>query len=361
MNRIAYVDGLRAIAVLSVVVYHAAELSARNSSTFGDLLLRQGCHGVELFFVISGFCLSYPFLAKLHQTGAVTFDAAAFAVRRIVRIVPPYYVALCGCFILAFVLQEAHVPFPMSITAGSVSFKELLRQALFLDSNTHFANTSFWSLAVELRWYVLFPVALWLWVRSPRAFGVVAVAALMTFLTRAGSIDLLVLPAFMLGIVAAHVHISGHRLARFALPAVIPLGVLLFMQTPQKEWGFVSPVSEAVAFAFVIAAGEVPILTRLLSMKALTFVGAASYSIYLIHAPLMGVAEGFGMWAVCAPIFGVAAGIAFWYVAERPFVEAPIREQLIAKFGFVKAWLSALQLDGAARLERPVYEAAKAS
>lgn len=354
MNRIAYVDGLRAVAVLAVVAYHAGELSPRhNWQNFWELLLRQGCHGVELFFVLSGFCLSYPFLAKIHQTGFAAFDVSNFAARRIVRIIPPYYAALLVLFVFAVALERAHVPFPLAITAGSTSLPEFLRQAAFLDSHAHFLNTSFWTLAIELRWYILFPIALWLWVRSPRAFGVVAVAALMSFLTRAGSIDLLVLPAFMLGIVAAHVHINGSRLARFGLPALVPLGVLLLVQTPHDEWGFVSPVSEAAAFAFVIAAGEIPFLTRLLSTKALTFIGGASYSIYLIHAPLMGVVEEFGFLPELAAVLGILAGIVFWYLAERPFVEAPLRDALIGKLAFLKSWTSAIQL----HREVPVTEA----
>jgi peptidoglycan/LPS O-acetylase OafA/YrhL len=345
VNRIAYVDGLRAVAVLSVVAYHAGEvMPGHHWRTFSDLLLRQGCHGVELFFVLSGFCLSYPFLSKIHQTGAAGFDVANFAARRIVRIVPPYYVALLLLFVFALVLERLHITFPIAIANGSTSLPDLLRQAAFFDTNVHFVNTSFWSLAVELRWYVLFPLALWLWVRSPRAFAAVAVAVSMAFLTRAGSIDVLVLPAFMLGIVAAHVRLNGHHLARFALPALLPLGALLLVQTPHDEQGFVSAVSESAAFAFVIAAGEIPLLTRLLSTRAMVFIGGASYSIYLIHAPLMGVAEEFGVWPAVAAIFGVLAGIGFWYLAERPFVEAPLRDALLAKLVFLKAWIGGFQL-----------------
>jgi peptidoglycan/LPS O-acetylase OafA/YrhL len=345
-SRLAYVDGLRAVAVLGVVVHHAATYQVNfTGEGLVNQILRQGCHGVELFFVISGFCLSYPLLAKLRERGVATFDIATFAARRLVRIAPPYYVALLSLFVVAVILEHAHVVCSIAIAPGSTSLTELMRQAAFLDYDTKFVNTSFWSLPVELRWYVMFPIALWLWVRSPRAFGVVALAALLASLTRAGSLDLLVLPAFMLGIVAAQIHLEGRRYARFAVPVCIAFSVLLLFRTPPGRLGFVSPAAEIAVFAFFITGGEIPALTRLLSTKALTFIGGASYSIYLIHGPLIGVAEQFGMWPVAAGIFGVAAGLGFWWLAERPFVEGPLRDMLVAKFTFMRSSLRSLHFE----------------
>src|SRR5690242_19069564 len=59
-HRIAYVDGLRAVAVLLVVAFHAAKYSGMSPAGPMASLLRAGSHGVDLFFVLSGFCLSYP-------------------------------------------------------------------------------------------------------------------------------------------------------------------------------------------------------------------------------------------------------------------------------------------------------------
>ncbi|MGZ3506238.1 MAG: acyltransferase family protein [Vulcanimicrobiaceae bacterium] len=67
-KRIAYIDGLRAVAVLSVVTYHAGKYAPASFVSLASplsVVLRQCYHGVDLFFVISGFCLAYPTLARL--------------------------------------------------------------------------------------------------------------------------------------------------------------------------------------------------------------------------------------------------------------------------------------------------------
>lgn len=340
MNRIAYLDGLRAVAVLAVVAYHTAQLNtAAPISGLGDILIRQGCHGVELFFIVSGFCLSFPLLARMHAEGRADFDVGRFAARRIVRIVPPYYIAIAVLWGFALVVQRMHFPFPPSIITGSTQPLQVLKQAAFADAHTRFLNTSFWTLPVELRWYVAFPVALWLWTRSSRAFFVVMVAAILAYATRAGSVDLLVLPAFMLGIVAAHVYVHEPRGARLAPLALVPVALIVMMQTPRHEWGFISPFSEAAAFLVVVTAGAVPFARALLSTGFFAFVGRASYSIYLVHSPLIGVMEERGIAPGVAAILSVCAGLVFWWLAERPFVETKLRDRLISEFAFVGRWL----------------------
>lgn len=70
-SRVGYVDGLRAIAVLGVVASHSWPW------------FHYGQRGVDLFFVLSGFSLSYPTLLQLHSEGLANFDVAAFAARRL--------------------------------------------------------------------------------------------------------------------------------------------------------------------------------------------------------------------------------------------------------------------------------------
>ncbi|MFZ1019326.1 MAG: hypothetical protein WAN39_15815, partial [Candidatus Cybelea sp.] len=88
-----------------------------------------------------------------------------------------------------------------------------------MDAHSRYIDWSFWTLPVEFRWYFIFPLALWLWTASPRAF-LIALAALMFVVpfTLAASTDLFVLPAFLLGIVAAHLRLHERRWERWALP-----------------------------------------------------------------------------------------------------------------------------------------------
>ena len=312
-HRIGYIDGLRAVAVLTVVASHSVM-----PSQFGQSF------GVTLFFVLSGFCLSYPTLVKIHERGRTDYDVYRYAAHRLTRILPPYYVAiilLVGCAI--FVPGFTRVP-----------AVDVVRQALFLDARTVFLTGPFWSLPVEFRWYFLFPVAMWLWVRSPRAFLAATFAIVVAGqATRATSVDLVVLPAFLSGVVAAHLQIIENRLARFALPFCALVMAIAYLRT-----GTVLNIAwEAAAFLLVVGSGAQRWVSSLLSMKWLTSVGLVSYSIYLIHAPVITFAEQHGVTPILAAGIGIAFGYAFWYVAERPFVEGAVRARLIVELETVFA------------------------
>jgi peptidoglycan/LPS O-acetylase OafA/YrhL len=343
-RRIEFLDGLRAIAVLSVVAFHTA---AHNTSLLASAskpvldVLRQGCHGVDLFFVISGFCLSYPVL--LHARGghpAPFFDICSFAARRVVRIVPPYYAAIGVLLILAASLTALHAPLPAGMPQHGFSAADVLRQGLFFDANVRFLNDVFWTLAVEFRWYFLFPIALWLWLRSPKAFGLIGIGAVFAaFATRAQSVDLAVLPTFMLGIAAAELYLRNYAVVRIlALPvfAIALATAYVTGQTTYFEWS-ASPFWGLAAFCFVVAVGALRPLRALLSIKVLAGIGFASYGIYLIHEPFRGLietafrpyAEGWILWTA-AGVCAVIVGVLFSFVAERPFVSTPLRARSIA-------------------------------
>ena len=130
-HRIAYIDGLRAIAVLSVVASHAYPIIRHRAQSDMDVL--GITFGVNLFFVISGFCLAYPALRKLHDLGSADFDLARYAAHRFVRIVPPYYIAIALLYAASF-----FVPW-----VNHVSLYDVVRQALFLDRDTNLLTRRF--------------------------------------------------------------------------------------------------------------------------------------------------------------------------------------------------------------------------
>lgn len=344
LRRIEFLDGLRAVAVLSVVAFHTAGHNAAFVASASKPLvavLRQGCHGVDLFFVISGFCLSYPVLRHVRDgEPAPFFDVCGFAARRIVRIVPPYYAAIGLLLVLAAFLTALHAPLPSGMPQHGFSAADVLRQGLFFDENVRYLNDVFWTLAVEFRWYLLFPIVLWLWLRSPRAFGLVAIAAMFAaFATRAQSVDLAVLPTFMLGIVAAELYLRNYTVVRvIALPvfALALAAAYVTGQTTYFEWS-ASPLWGLAAFCFVVAVGALRPLRALLSVKLLTAIGLTSYGIYLVHEPFRALiqtafspyAAGWILWAAGA-ICAVAVGMLFSFVAERPFVSTPLRARSIA-------------------------------
>ena len=151
-----FVDGLRAVAVLSVVIFHASFDGLVPALPFWNNILSQSTHGVELFFVISGFCLAYPTLARTKRGEPFQFDYLTFFAKRLTRIYPAYLVALAAFCLLAFTPQwqalAAHIPG----FAASYTWIGTLREVFLLDKGP-LHNGSFWTLGIELRWYLVFP------------------------------------------------------------------------------------------------------------------------------------------------------------------------------------------------------------
>ena len=322
-NRLSYVDGLRAIAVLSVMVFHA-----RVHAPGVDLewWAKECSHGVDLFFVVSGFCLALPTLEKLHTNGYATFDAVAFALKRFLRIFPPYaFAVVIAAAAGAALLSHGIVPpggMPSSFDASDV-----MSQLFFIDRDHVLLNRSFWSLAVEFRWYFIFPFALLLAARNMRAFiTVTLLVAFASELTRATSTDLGVLPAFLLGVAAAYVRAYRHPIVRYAVPlGLLSVGVA-FLNESRPHFPIQTNVGwHLAAFFFVIWAGAQSAVQRVLSTPLLVRVGIASYSIYLVHEPVIAATMSLlrprygdvGATPIALGI-GLAAGFALWAVVERP-------------------------------------------
>jgi peptidoglycan/LPS O-acetylase OafA/YrhL len=353
-------DGLRAFAVIAVIFYHAicsaawalpwltAPMSA-NPAWWFSTLASKGSHGVDLFFVISGYCLSYPVLASVRNSGTGRFDLMGFLAKRMVRILPPFYIAFALCTLWMLFAVKAGLSEP----ATGLDFSPLAlgRQLLFLDRGAVFPSGSFWTLAIEFRWYLAFPLVLALYVRSQRAFLSLLVACIVAFnLTSLRAIDVATLPAFMLGIVAADWQIAGHRLRRYApMLFLVALDLALVLEPYSSEpsrlgraddVGFFVQTNlgwQLASFSLVVAAGALPALRRLFEWRPLCAVGVAAYSIYLTHQPVE-YAWGQSAGRHAAPFvhlavdlgLSIAVGFAFWYVGERPFVERRSRARLVA-------------------------------
>jgi len=334
-RRIAYIDGLRAVAVLSVVVFHVAHWDAKLGPGVLQHAFIEGAHGVDLFFVLSGFCLSYPVLRTMHARRTALFDIAGYAARRVVRIVPPYYLAILVIACGLLIIDHAGWRIPEELSVARVTWFNMAKQVLFADRRPEFLNPSFWTLAVEWRWYFIFPLVLVLWTRSMRAFIFVAACCVIAgAATRAGGFDLPILPAFMLGIVAAEIELQQRPVGRVAvLMCILAVCLGLFLE-PYYAVGYFlqqQPGWQLAAFFFVLAAGSVPSLRAALSVRPLVWIGVASYSIYLIHEPVIGALEyNTQIPPALAGAVAVIAGVAFWAIFERPFMKNPLKGRLIA-------------------------------
>lgn len=358
-GRIQHVDGLRALAVLSVLLYHATK-TLPNSAWFS-----QGRHGVDLFFVISGFCLSYPILSAIARSAKANFDIPSFLAKRVVRIVPPYFAAIVAFATLTVALLALHKPLPEMITA--VSPLDILKQFFFLDYNSNYSNGSFWTLAVEARWYLLFPIVLWLFVTRRKAFWLVAALSFFIYhFTRLGGagfvssppgMDFATLPDFMFGIVAAEMHVRKDARAAYAFLAI----PALLLPTLLSHGGDVVQDAidwQLISVAVVLTVGHYQMLGRVFSWKPLAFVGVASYSIYLYHEPVLGTLEHvFHVAWPAAAAASLAAGVIAWYLVERRLQLPAIKNVWVAdlKTAFV-AFFGALDLPQETHLAGSIAE-----
>ncbi len=311
VKRLTAIDGLRAIAVLLVLAQHC--------QLFGNTV---GSRGVDLFFVISGFCLSLPFM-----TGGTNVDLRRFFVARAWRILPSYWVALS---ILALLTLAGTTT--TGVRPDSLSF---VRDATLLPMLSSPYNGVFWTLGIEARWYLAFPLLIALFRYSRAAFAAVGLGLYAAYLYHAvpGVPDVGTLPCFMFGIVAAdlYLHRRLNPVAVSVTTAAVVAGVVL-LDAHTQDHG--DPLWHIAAFVVVLAA--LGPAAKLLSWKPLVFIGRASYSIYLVHLPVLLLLvyslPHFPGLVTVSMVLSLDTGIAFWFVVERTLTRSNF-ERLFAKRG----------------------------
>ena len=165
-GRAAAVDGLRAVAALSVLGYHAwlytrDRVSAGVRGSLADELAHELRLGLVLFFVLSGYLLYGPWVrAALDRAAAPR--TAAYLVRRAARIVPAYYAAVAGSIVLLWGLDAT--PGVRLPAADDLWLFALFGQNFSVDTLLSL-NAPLWTLAVEWSFYLMLPVLGWLALR----------------------------------------------------------------------------------------------------------------------------------------------------------------------------------------------------
>ena len=319
--RLGAIDGTRALAMLMVYVFHVWEFGLRPRATIAvaghsmNLFapISEFTSGVDLFMVISGFCLFYP-LCKASDT-PMKLNAADFFKRRWHRIAPPYYLAIIYPIVLPQLLvilfMFAHQPAHWQPLPG---LWQILTHVTF--THTLFTSTiagingSFWTLGLEAQFYLAFPLAVW-GVRKygPRFLAVMCIASFLFYscaIKFAPNPDLrFVITSFFLSrwmqfaagmygayFVAKHYRegpkekrLLGAPLCVFALVLYI-IGVSQFSTRigdhfPLRE----TALSLAFAALLVSVTCSRTLLRSFLESKPMAYLGYISYSIYLLHQP----------------------------------------------------------------------------
>ena len=327
------IDGLRAFAVLSVVLYHAFPKAVRG-----------GYVGVDIFFVISGFLISSLLFAEMTKE---RFSLTTFYGRRIRRIFPALAVCLAAVLAYGFVsltpFELAQLGKHVFFGAGFLSNIVLWSESGYFDSAASLKPLlHLWSLGIEEQFYIFWPALLWMafWIKAKvgRLLAVLFVASFA--INVAWSINN-ISDDFYLPVSRFWELLAGAGLAWRPQNALTPyvrswislagLAALLTsvaLFTPEMRfpgWPALLPVAGAVA---VILAGSASTVNRIiLSNRAVVFVGLISYPLYIWHWPLISYAYVIRMGKVPTPLMATALLAASFLLAWATyvFVEKPVR------------------------------------
>lgn len=338
------VDGLRAIAVLAVIVFHAA-----------PKLMPGGFVGVDVFFVISGFLISGIILRALARR---SFSLLEFYARRVRRIFPALIVMLTGVWVLArlVLLPDEFGKLGKHVAAGAGFIFNLI---LYHDTKAYFgAITSplihLWSLGVEEQFYLIWPLFLLAtWRLGKTQLAVIVSAAAVSFALNVAAASSHPLAAFYLPWNRLWELAIGGALARTELPnpgqlAVVTrwwqsarilssnarglLGIALLLASfaaiheglAFPGWWGLAPC--AGTFLLISAGPQGWVNRHILSRPAMVFIGLISYPLYLWHWPLLSL-EHTAAWREVSPLMKAGAvAVAFVLAsATYKYVESPIR------------------------------------
>jgi peptidoglycan/LPS O-acetylase OafA/YrhL len=340
------IDGLRAVAILSVLAFHAF-----------PAMVPGGFVGVDVFFVISGYLISTIILGDLARG---RFSVIGFYARRIRRIFPALAVLLASCLVAGwFVLYADDYALLGEHVAGGAGFVS----NLLLWSESGYFDTSsklkpllhLWSLGIEEQFYLLWPLLLFLGWRArtdmAKLLGAIAATSLLVelWMTRHSPVAAFYAPwarfwELSAGGLLAVLHLrhrerefvgdTGHpptgeaalplaNLLSFAGLALIAIACVAFHDSdPYPGWRALLPV---VGTCLLIATGQSAAANRwVLSPTAMRWIGQISYPLYLWHWPLLaflnirypqGTSPQLRMLVVVASVS--LAGISY-YLVERP-------------------------------------------
>lgn len=333
------IDGLRALAILSVIGFH-----------YYPVWLPGGFIGVDVFFVISGYLISTIIFNSLSSE---SFSFSEFYARRIKRIYPALLVVLVACYLYGWLVLFAdeykHLGKHISAGAFFVSNLALWLEAGYFDTVAESKPLlHLWSLGIEEQFYIFWPlIAVLLW-RQRSALPWLIVALLVTSfvlnVAYIGSdpVGVFYLPMtraweLLAGTLLSHVvrhprhkqYVSDTAISHNLLSSLGLLLILLalVMVNPQKEfpgWWAILPVAGT---CLLIAAGTKSWLNRrVLSYPGLIWFGLISYPLYLWHWPILaffrmtqsGEFTGTGRLALILLSVGLA-----WLTYR--FVERPLR------------------------------------
>jgi peptidoglycan/LPS O-acetylase OafA/YrhL len=356
MNYRSEIDGLRALAVLPVILFHA-----------GFSAFSGGFVGVDIFFVISGYLITRIILDDIAKG---TFSIARFYERRARRILPALFCVIFATipFALFWMLPSQHEAYSRSMIAVVLFISNLF----FWRESGYFAAESAekpllhaWSLGVEEQYYVLFPlILLLLWcLFKHRAFYAVAAMALVSLLLCEyasryyTSANFFILPTraweLFAGSLCAFVHLHSVPKSHNLLSAlgIVLIGYAIFAYGEQMRLPSLYTLAPVLGAVLILLYGTNGTwVARLLSQRLVVGIGLVSYSAYLWHQPIFAFARIHSSMVPDAVTMAGLAGLVLllsiitWRYIEQPFRHKPHRYYVQNRKALPLALLGALSL-----------------
>ncbi|EUB98708.1 acyltransferase 3 [Rhizobium sp. CF080] len=332
----AEIDGLRAIAVLPVVLFHA-----------GIAFAAGGFIGVDVFFVISGYLITTKIAEDVARGN---FNLLQFYERRARRILPLLLLILAFAIPVFFIIlmPSDYTRFIRSVFASL----KLTSDIFFARSGGYFEDTGSvrpllhtWSLSIEEKYYLIFPVSFYVAYRiKPKkiiTITIVSVALLFLysiyatyrsadtayFMFTARAWEILS-GAFIAVLLGKHGQpaLSAKTKDMISAVALASLAFCLYHFDEHISYpGLYATVPVASTVALIVAAGDDTIIGRALASRLLVWVGLLSYSIYMWHQPVIVAAEVLGYFSNASQKVLVIGLIVFISYLSWRFVEQPFR------------------------------------
>src|SRR5210317_43588 len=337
------IDGLRAIAVVAVILYHA------QITILGHQPFKGGFIGVDIFFVISGYLITSIIIKELVSTGSFSFKN--FYKRRIRRILPALL------FVMIVSLPFAWIYF---LPSNLIDFSKSILYSLGFSSNFyfHYSGQQYgaesgllkpvlhtWSLSVEEQYYILFPIVLLITFKYFRKYlvhililGFIISLGLAEWTSRNyPSISFYFIHTRMwellAGSILAHFEITkGHRSKNKTLNLILPFTGLilighsiLFFNDRMFHPSFYT-LSPIIGVCLIIwFSNKDELITKVLSTKLFVGIGLISYSLYLWHYPIFafsrvnGFTNGDFIKKILLMLIILTLSIFSYYFVEKPF------------------------------------------
>jgi peptidoglycan/LPS O-acetylase OafA/YrhL len=351
------IDGLRSVAVLPVIMFHA-----------GFDVFSGGFVGVDIFFVISGYLITTIIINDIQKK---QFSLTGFYERRARRILPALFFVMILSLPFAWYLMPPDQlnDFSLSLVAVSLFVSNFLfwRQTGYFDAAAEekpFLHT--WSLAVEEQFYLIFPIFLMITWRlgRNRVFFLMIFLFLASFLLSEWGWRNKPIPNFyfpvtrfwelLTGSISAYIiykdGVKSNNILSFFGLILILLSIFVYdKDTPFPSFYGLMPV---VGAALIIVFSEKTIVSKILSTKILVYIGLVSYSAYLWHYPIfafwrvhtLGPADLSSSFIFLFLIFLLAA--LTWRFIETPFRKARNFKRKIV-FLVVSIWMVIFTVIGA--------------